>query len=208
MKDFPLWQNNVAFYGQDDSFNSLYQDGITSPFLSSFWTSKETTDTNDVEQKNRNHIDKLKAQENTFIDILLHTDFEDGESNEATDFIYSSLEENSMPTSIWIADLFRKYSKNMDSFSTTITYGLLRIIAYLDNKDCFNYIKSVLILILESAIHSNIIYIQEAALMVIESWRDKDSYELIENYTFGESKYLETYSKALKTELSQEFQAS
>lgn len=203
MNDLYLW-NNYFDFSKDNQFFSLYQNDITSPYTTIFWNNKETTDTVDVEKENRKYIDRLKTKESFFIDILLHTDFEDGETNEAIDFVNSALEENSMPTSLWIADLFNKYSKNTDSFSITITYGLLRIIAYLDNKDCFNYIKSVLLLILDSAIHSNIIFIQEAALMVIESWRDKDSYSLIENYNFEQSSYLDAYSKALKKELIKE----
>ena len=109
-----------------------------------------------------------------------------------------------MPTSLWIAELFNKYSKGNDQLSITITYGLLRIIAYLDNKDCFSYIKPVLLLILESALQSSEIYVQEAALMVIESWRDEESFYLIKDYNFNNSRYLKNYSDVLKNELQKE----
>ena len=198
-----LLKNTYNSLSSTANMFSFYQTLTTAPQIHYIPLSNKSTDTKEIEQENRKHIDKLKFREDYFINTLINTDFEDGESNEAIEFINEALE-NSMPTSLWIAELFNKYSKGNDQLSITITYGLLRIIAYLDNKDCFNYIKSVLLLILESALNSDEIYIQEAALMVIESWRDEESFYLIKDYNFNNSRYLKNYSDVLKNELQEE----
>lgn len=168
-------------------------------------TDKNLTNSKDVEIENRRHIDKLRSNEFYFLQILQKSDFEDGNSNEAIEYVEKQLKINSIATSNWISELFSKYStvEKDDVNSLNILYGLLRIIAFLNNEDCFDYIKGPMVLILKLALSSEVLYLQEAALMVIESWRNKESLSLLEEFN-PSAKYLKSYAETLKKELNEE----
>lgn len=169
-------------------------------------TDNNSTSSQNIEIENKKHIDLLRRNESYFIQLLLNADFEDGNSNEAIEYIDKQLNTNSIATSNWIAEIFSKYSISEDvanENSRIILYGLLRIIAYLNNYDCFDYIKGPLMLILKISLDSNIPYLQEAGLMVIESWRSPDCLRLLNEETFSNN-YISKYSNLLRNELTEE----
>ena len=166
---------------------------------------KNSTNSKNVEIENKKHIDILRRNESYFIELLLDADFEDGISNDAISYIKKQLNINSIATSSWLADFFAKYSINeIDTEEAIpIIYGLLRIIAYINNHDCFDYIKGILILILQSTLKMNIPYLQEAGLMVIESWRSLECLKILNDLTFTDN-YVSKYAKLLQKEISDE----
>lgn len=127
---------------------------------------------------------------------LISCNFEDGNTNEAIDYISKQLDKNSIATSTWIAELFSKYSN--DNENIDILYGLLRTISYINKYDCFDYIKGSLMLILKVALLSKLEYLQEAALMVVEVWNTSECYSLLNSVDFSNSKYIEKYANLLK----------
>lgn len=167
-----------------------------------FSSENNLTNSESVEKENRNHIDKLRNNEFYFVQILLHSSFEDGNSNEAIEYIKEQLSINSVATSNWLAEFFVK-NQQRDCDGMEILYGLLRIIAYLNDIDCFDYIRGTLVVILQAALNTDTIYLQEAALMVIESWRNKDCLHLLKEMKFEDS-YIQKYADIIKNELIQE----
>lgn len=185
----------------------LFPDFIynTNCFLQDDFSSKNNlTNSESVEKENRNHIDKLRGNEFYFVQILLHSSFEDGNSNKAIEYIKEQLSINSVATSNWLAEFFVR-NKNKDADGIEILYGLLRIIAYLNDRDCFDYIRGTLSLILRVALKTDTAYLQEAALMVIESWRDKDCLHLLKEMKFKDA-YIQKYVGIIKNELTSELE--
>lgn len=56
---------------------------------------------------------------------------------------------------------------------------------------------------MQAALNTDTIYLQEAALMVIESWRNKDCLHLLKEMKFEDS-YIQKYADIIKNELIQE----
>lgn len=165
-----------------------------------------STSSKNVEIENKKHIDTLRRNESYFIQLLFNADFEDGNTNQAIEYIDNQLKLNSIATSNWIAEFFSKYSTpeaTDNENSINIIYGLLRIIAYLNNHDCFDYIKGTLTLILRLSLKINIPYLQEAGLMVIESWRSHDCLQILKEESFKD-KYISKYADLLLQELIKE----
>lgn len=194
LSGYPIYSRN---YSQDFFYNTNY-------FSQDVFLSKNnSTNSEAVEKENRNHIDKLRNNEFYFVQILLYSSFEDGNSNEAIEYIKEQLSINSVATSNWIAEFFVKNQRDDDRIEIEILYGLLRIIAYLNDRDCFDYIHGVLQLVLQTALQSDIVYLQEAALMVTEAWRDKDCLHLLKKMKFEDS-YIQKYADIIKNELTSE----
>lgn len=187
-----------AFFLLDDYYNTNYFP------KNSFVSENASTDSQSVEAENRRHIERLRNNEFYFLQLLSHSDFEDGNSNEAISYIEEQLSINSIATSTWMAEFFDKQQRRGDD-GIEMLYGLLRIIAYLNNTDCFNYIQGVLKLILQVALQNSAVYLQEAALMVIESWRSKDYLQLLKEMTF-KNPYIQKYADIIKNELTSELE--
>lgn len=188
-----------SIYGQDDD----NQNG-TAPFFP-FISNLNSTSTEAIELENRRHLDNLRKEESLFINMLLQSDFEDGFTNDAIEYINEALK-NSFATCMWIAELFEKYSKRTDEKAKNVIYGLLKIIAFLGNHNCFDYVKSVLLLILRAAMHSGQDYMQEAALMVIESWHSHEALDLLSENDYAASPYIRKYIAALKRDFLTEME--
>lgn len=199
LSGYPVYSRN---YGQGFFADFFYNTNYFS--LDAFFSKNNSTNSESVEKENRNHIDKLRNNEFYFVQILLYSSFEDGNSNEAIEYIKEQLSINSVATSSWMAEFFVK-NKNRDDDRIEILYGLLRIIAYLNDRDCFDYIHGNLLLILQTALQSDIVYLQEAALMVIESWRDNDCLYLLKRLEFEDS-YIQKYADIIKNELTSELE--
>lgn len=173
-------------------------------------TDNYSTSSQNIEMENKRHIDVLRRNEAYFIQLLLKSDFEDGNSNDAIEYVDKQLNINSIATSNWIAEIFSKYSLSDtvdNEVSGNVLYGLLRIIAYLNNYDCFDYIKGPLTLILKLSLNSGVPYMQEAGLMVIESWRSLDCLKILNEEKFKD-KYLSKYAELLRNELTNELSNS
>lgn len=207
--------SNLLLNNQYDLFNL----GIQSTFYNKIYNTSyntfvelllndidnNSTSSQNIEIENRKHIDYLRRNESYFIQLLLNVDYEDGNTNDAILFFEKQLNKNSIATSNWLAEIFMKYSisEAFNEKSKNILYGLLRIIAYLNNHDCFDYIKGTLTLILKTTLETNIPYLQEAGLMVIESWRSLDCLNLLKDFSFDDA-YIIEYSKILIKELTTE----
>lgn len=167
--------------------------------LDAFSTTSEST-----EKKNRNFIDSLRNNKEVFLSLLYHSDFEDGESNDAIEYIKDKLSENSIATTSWLCELFSAYQIDSDNptSSSFVAYGIMRILAYVNNEDCFGYIKGQLIQLLNSALTTNVSYIQEAAIMVIENWRDKDLITLLQQAVIKDT-CLSSYRDSVLEELNE-----
>ena len=166
---------------------------------------ENTTTSLNVENENRKYTKYLRENESLFLNILSQTDFEDGCSNPAIEYVENNLIQNSYATSMWLNELLTKYpiDCNNKEKSSFVQYGVLRIISFLGDKDYLDYIKGNLLLMIKVSLKSDINYVQEAALMVIESWRDRESLSLLNDVTFSDS-LLQQYSDALKNEISDE----
>lgn len=209
MKAVSIFSNpNYIDLLQDNIYNSSF---IANHYLSGNigilnFTNQNSTNSKDINIENQKHIEKLRNNEFYFIRLLQESDFEDGNSNNAIEYISEQLSINSIATSVWMADFFSRYfliEKNDEDVSG-ILYGLLRVIAYLNNENCFNYIKGELYLILIATFHKkNTPYLQEAGLMVVEAWRSTECLEILNKAEFTD-KYIKSYAETIKKELQKE----
>lgn len=84
-----------------------------------------------------------------------------------------------------------------------LLFGILRIVAYLNDKEYFGYIQENLSNLVLLGLKEDDTSIQDAALMVIENWRDKKSFDMLNSVDFSQS-ILKNYAEKLKSELQTE----
>ena len=154
------------------------------------------------ETSNKNHLienfnykQQLLKEENKFLSILTKTVFEDGQTNNSIEYIRDCLDKNFYITFSWLCGVFQKYPIDNSNRDSLIQYGILRIVSYLIRFNYFNCVDSIIIEMIKAGLYSNINYLQEAALMIIDNL-DKDVSYLLDETTFSDS-LLKKYSKKI-----------
>ena len=148
---------------------------------------RESTSHVDINEFNRNYFNSLLAHNDAFIGSLLHVDFEDGMDNEAIDFVEHSIKLNESVTYNWINRLFTLYMTDYRVISR-----LLRIIAALEIND---YSLSLADHI-KAGLADKHVQVQEAALMVIESWASKECVDILRTVNVS-NKLIQNYADKL-----------
>lgn len=164
--------------------------------------SSNTTDSKSLNELNNIFYRKLESSKNKFIDLIHHSDFEDGCENEVIRYIQEKVDENASVTINWLASVYNELKRVDES----VVIAILRSFAYIKDNKNFMYIEAVCNLIIENCLRSASVGIQEAALMVIESLRTKKMYSIMSQIDFSESILL-SYEETIKSELKEELEA-
>ncbi len=167
---------------------------------------KASTDTADMRKMEEILAEKFKKDTPFFISILKYVDFEDGYSNDAIKFVSKKFEESPFVASVWLGNVFNQCYVGAEFNNmgrNELLFGILRIIAYLNDKEYFGYIQENLSNLVLLGLKEDDTSIQDAALMVIENWRDKKSFDMLNSVDFSQS-ILKNYAEKLKSQLQTE----
>lgn len=158
---------------------------------------KENTNTFDINVVNQRDMRFFQSQNLNVIDAIKYSEFEDGVDNDATRMVKSFIERNSSVAYNWINEL---YSENQNT--PKITEGLLRSVAMCVISDD----APIMLPMVKAALASKYGEEQEAALMVIESWRTKECLSVLRSVREFSSEWMKEYASKIMAELCQELE--
>lgn len=170
------------------------------------WQVPNSTDTRDINEQNKIDLKKLDEQSSMFVNLLIHVDFEDGYTNDAIVFVENKMKTNAFAVCLWLNKIYMQYatSKELDENRIIVT-GVLRIIAYLNQTKDFAVIMPAFYAMIRASVLCDDIAEQEAALMVIESWRNKEFLSILEeSIEHIRDASLKEYAAKLQSEISDE----
>lgn len=193
-------------YSQRFDFTTQ-NDSLIFPIQSNFlFSSENMTDSSNINEINKKHLELLSSKNDFFVNLLLHTDFEDGMDNKAIAFVEKNINENVFATYLWLSNLYNLYSRihEYDMNRNLILAGILRIFSYISGNSYLRSIEPTLLGLIKSALSDSNLVVKEAGVMVIEELRDKESLELLKQFNFKGTlieKYVKTVTKELEEEL-------
>lgn len=152
-----------------------------------------TSDTS-INKTNEEFMMYLKNQEEDLVISLIRTDFEDGYNNEVLNFVDKCKNENRYITFLW---LYQVYSRHKSDYR--VLAGLLRII---ESKSTVDDIDTFYPMV-ELGLKNPNPMCQEAAIMTIETWRNKQCLQLLESIQLS-SPVMQQYANIVITELRRE----
>lgn len=158
---------------------------------------KENTNTFDINVVNQRDMRFFRSQNLNVIDAIKYSEFEDGVDNDATRMVKSFIERNSAVAYNWINEL---YSENQNV--PKITEGLLRSVAMCVISDD----APIMLPMVKAALASKYGEEQEAALMVIESWRTEECLSVLRNVREFSSEWMKEYASKIMAELCRELE--
>lgn len=157
----------------------------------------ESTDSEDINTRNKNFKSFLDERSKPFISNLKHTDFEDGMENDVIREVEGYLAINEDVTLLWMHSIYSNNQKDADILS-----ALLRIIGMTVDSKC----ADMLLPMVKAGLADPNSKTQEAALMVIEEWRTKNCLDAIETAPNFSSAWIGKYAEQVKSELKEELQ--
>ncbi|MCM1030288.1 MAG: hypothetical protein NC410_02425 [Oscillibacter sp.] len=157
----------------------------------------DSTSSRDINAANTTFEKMLNKRKSAFIWSILHTDFEDGMSNNVIEEVEHYLNENEYVTIVWLYTLFSQNQSNQD-----VLAALLRIVAMTIKIDKSEKLMTMVIAGLNQPNSKT----QEAALAVIEEWRTKHCLEALRNLHYH-SNWIEKYATIVEKELEKELNA-
>lgn len=184
-----------------------YKGGFTNTNF--FLSSDNMTDNSNINELNKEYIEKLNLKNDYFINLLLHTDFEDGIENPAIIYVETNMNNNIFATYLWLSNLYNAYSfiQDFDKKRNAILLGILRIFSYISGYSYLKCIEPTLLGLVKIALLDENLAVKEAGIMVIEELRDEDSLKLLESIDFSNT-VLEKYARKVIEELKNELNAT
>lgn len=155
---------------------------------------KDSTSTEDMHRVFEHYLHIFSKNEPNFIHTLTHSIFEDGMENEASNLLKSYFALSPYPAISWFSTVFNSHLNDPN-----VSYRLLRCLC---NKQYSTYSKN-LISFVRGALNDKSIEVQESAFMVLESWRNKECLDVLENTNYV-NPILAEYAESLKNELRDE----
>ncbi len=149
-----------------------------------------------VNAQNLEFMKMLQSKEQLYVTLLHRCDFEDGMSNDAIAFVRKFIKENESVTCNWLNVVYGKHLKDKD-----VLCGILRTVSFLHIK---NY-DSTFVPMIKASLSDSSIECQEAALMLIETIRNKACLEAIETTDFSND-IIKEYAESIASELRNELE--
>lgn len=198
---------NISFYATSMSAsNSQLQQESRSVFdtltyasssegrkLASVFDDSETSNIA-VQDANEREMNLFRRNEYKFLYTLRHTVFEDGCNNEATNLFDSMLQKNKYVAISWLYEFWCDHQDDPIVFE-----GLIRLIGRITDKGYWKTLFSIV----RNGFSDNNPEIQEAAIMVAESWRTKACLVALSNTSY-ESPWIRNYANQVIEELKEE----
>lgn len=156
--------------------------------------SEDRTSTDAINQKNESDKQAFDKQAYKFLYLLRHTVFEDGMGNDATLFFQEMQERNKFVAICWLQEF---WSEHQDEAS--VVEGIVRIIGRIDDKAYWKPLMSIV----RSGLTDKSKPVQEASIMVVESWRTFACYQALKQTQFADS-WIKDYATDVMLELEDE----
>lgn len=194
-KDF-LGVDSSSLIGKvldQDSKEEQHLDGPSSDTMikPSLLDSNETTDINYLNDK---FMNALRKRTESFVKLIIRTDFEDGITNDTIEEAKSYYLQNKSVTINWFNEIYSKNQKD-----AIVISGLLRIISMIVLVSD----SASLIPVVKCGLSDNSSVAQESALMVIEEWRTKECLDAVKTSNF-EFSWINDYAQKVVSELEKE----
>lgn len=147
-----------------------------------------------VNQQNLEFLEMLRSKENLYVTYLHRCGFEDGIKNDAIAFVEKFLKENESVTCNWLNEVYGRHLKD-----NLVLCGILRTVSFLHIKN-YDY---TFVPMIKASLSGGSIECQEAALMLIETIRNRACLEAIETTDF-ENDLVKEYAAGVANELRKE----
>lgn len=129
-----------------------------------------------------------------FLYTLRHSVFEDGCDNEATELFNSMLSRNKYVAIAWLYEFWCDHQDDSIVFK-----GIIRLIGRVSDKGYWKTLFSIV----RNGFTDKDTEVQEAAIMVAESWRNKNCLEALKNTVYA-SPWIRNYANQIIEELTEE----
>ena len=129
-----------------------------------------------------------------FVYLLHHTNFEDAQENEATQFFAELYKQDPCISLFWLNGVYTDNQKDV-----AVLEGILRIISMLDAPEYRKYILPMV----KASFNDTHVEVQEAAIMVAENWRNKMCLDALTSTQFA-SNWIKDYANQVIEELREE----
>ena len=198
--DFNTNENVLRTPTFDDDSLTFYEHG-----RSFFVPSDNMTDNRNINEVNKEYLERLNKKNDFFINLLIHSDFEDGMENPAIVFVEQNLINNVFATYFWLSNLYNIYLNvsDFDKKRNKILSGILRIFSYISGNTYLKTIEPTLLGLIKLALSDKDLSVKEAGIMLIEELRDTKSLELLKTFDFSDT-IIDKYASKVIAELEQE----
>ena len=156
--------------------------------------SEDWTNTEAINQKNESDKNAFDRQSYKFLYLLRHTVFEDGMENEATLFFQEMQGRNKYVAICWLQEF---WSEHQDD--SAVVEGIVRIIGRIADKAYWKPLMSIV----RSGLTDKSKPVQEASIMVVESWRTLACYQALKQTQFADG-WIKDYATEVMLELEDE----
>lgn len=154
-----------------------------------------STSTSDIFMLAEQRFKEKTPAISAFVNLLHHTAFEDGMSNEAIEIVKKLVGYDPFLTVAWLYSVYGSCQRD-----SVVIDALLRIIAFLEFPQSLSlcFIPMTRLAMLDASIHC-----QESAIMLCEVWRTKECLTLLQDAPIDDP-LLKSYAESIIAELSQE----
>ena len=188
---------DLLFSSSNDSNKTIPQFGAfddTTGKRKCLQASEDWTSTEAINQKNESDKKEFDKQSYKFLYLLRHTVFEDGMDNEATLFFQEMQGRNKFVAICWLQEF---WSEHQDE--AAVVEGIVRIIGRITDKAYWKPLMSIV----RSGLTDKSKPVQEASIMVVESWRTLACYQALKQTQFVDG-WIKDYATEVMLELEDE----
>lgn len=152
------------------------------------------TSTHAINQKNESDKHEFDRNAYKFLYLLRHTVFEDGMENEVTQFFEKMQKRNKYVAICWLQEF---WSEHQDE--DVVVEGIIRIIGRITDNAYWKPLMSIV----RSGLTDKSKPVQEASIMVVESWRTVECYKALKQTKFADG-WIKDYATEIILELETE----
>jgi len=156
----------------------------------------EATTTEALNQKNERDKKAFDRQAYKFLYTLRHTLFEDGMDNDAVAMFNEMMERNKYVSIGWLQEFWAEHQEE-----AAVVEGVIRIIGHIEDKAYWKPLMSIV----RAGLTDKSKPVQEASIIVIESWRTMACYQALKQTQFVEG-WIKDYATEVMLELEEELQ--
>lgn len=155
---------------------------------------EELTSTEAINHKNEADKKQFDKQAYQFLYILRHTLFEDDTENEITIFFSRMQKQNKYVAICWLQEFWSEHQTD-----AAVAEGVTRLIGRIEDKAYWKPLMSIV----RAGLTDQNKAVQEAAIMVIESWRTLACYQALKQTQFAAG-WIKDYASEVMLELEEE----
>ena len=160
------------------------------------YNNDEATTNEALNRKNERDKCLFDKQAYKFLYTLRHTLFEDGMDNEVTAMFSAMMKQNKYVSISWLQEFWAEHQDE-----SPVVEGVIRIIGRIDDKAYWKPLMSIV----RSGLTDESRPVQEASIIVIESWRTLACYQALKQTRFADG-WIKDYALEVMAELEEELQ--